>query len=147
MKHLFYLFVVDTVQYPCQSYNTLRDASRSVLKVGSTYTNDESTNGWYRFVEKAGSQILDYETIWQAGVYRCNAKALGWLNGKHPKIADGKVNRTVCFISNGDKCWYSTWIKIQNCDGFYVYWLRAFYSIQYMRYCGFGDAGKLNDVH
>lgn len=93
---------------------------------------------------KAGSQILDYETIWKNGVYRCKAIALGWLNGKHPELSEGKVNRTVCFKYKGDRCWYSMTIKIQSCDGFFVYLLKGLYSSHYMRYCGMGDARKYN---
>eukprot|EP00112_Aurelia_sp_Birch-Aquarium-sp1_P009532 Seg2086.2 transcript_id=Seg2086.2/GoldUCD/mRNA.D3Y31 product="Pancreatic secretory granule membrane major glycoprotein GP2" protein_id=Seg2086.2/GoldUCD/D3Y31 len=127
------------------SFFNISDSSRSVLSTDGTYTHDQSINGWYRFSGNAGTQMIDYEPLWQSGVYRCKALALGWLSGKHPNESEGKVSRTVCFSYNGNKCWHPTTIKVKNCGNFYVYWLKGRYRLpesRYMRYCGAGDTGE-----
>ncbi|CAH3188038.1 unnamed protein product [Porites lobata] len=67
---------------------------------------------------------------------RCNTAATGWLNGGHPTVADGQVNRTVCFhyVTSGC-CEWSTNIKVRNCGSYYVYYLSGTPTCN-LGYCG-----------
>ena len=67
----------------------------------------------------------------------CGTDAPGWLNGAHPTVADGVVQREVCFSSFGSCCYYSKKINVRNCKGFYVYKLEPPPRC-YLRYCGNG---------
>ena len=67
----------------------------------------------------------------------CGTDAPGWLNRAHPTVADGVVQREVCFSSVGSCCYYSTKIYVRNCEGFYVYKLEPPPHC-YLRYCGSG---------
>lgn len=142
-----FLSIVDNVANPCRSYTRLTDATRSIRYFKSNlYSNDRNILGWYRFEEGAGDMLVPHEPRWQSRVYRCQAIAYGWLNGKHPTQAEGKVFRKACFAYNGDSCWHTTDIKVQNCGSFYVYLLDglAYYRYSdYLRYCGVGEPGEL----
>ena len=63
----------------------------------------------------------------------CGTNWPGWLNGSHPAVADGAVQRKVCFT---DYCKISVFISVRNCGAFYVYKLRPL-SVN-LRYCGNG---------
>ena len=67
--------------------------------------------------------------------YHCGTHAPGWLNGAHPTVAEGAVQRKVCFHWVNNACQYSTYIQVRNCGGFYVYKLPATPGCS-MRYCG-----------
>ena len=96
--------------------------------------------GWYRFVGEAGTQMADTCVKWR----HCGALYPGWLSGGHPSVSDGAVLRKVCFTRSADCCYYSTFISVRNCDGFYIYKLSPvvpYYYHCYYRYCssyGFG---------
>ena len=129
-------------QDPCSSYSVLSDESRSVFKVStSSYTRDEYISGWYRFMGKAGDSMLDYVPS-TGGYYRCTAIVPGYLSGQHPKGSEGIVSRTVCFVSGGSTCRWTTTIQVKNCGNYYVYKLNALTSNYYLRYCGSGEVGK-----
>ena len=70
-------------------------------------------------------------------LYHCGTDAPGWLNGAHPAVADGVVQREVCFSYLGSCCDYSNKISVRNCGAFYVYKLDP-PSHCYLRYCGNG---------
>ena len=71
-------------------------------------------------------------------MYNCSTDSPGWLSGSHPTVADGVVQRKVCFHSSflfdSDCCLYSDYISVRNCGAFYVYKLHG--TRCYLRYCG-----------
>ena len=71
--------------------------------------------------------------------YRCGTYYPGWLNGSHPTVNEGAVQRRVCFsyYVYGDCCFLSTYIRVRNCGGFYVYQLKPL-TLCHSRYCGNG---------
>ena len=66
---------------------------------------------------------------------RCGTHAPGWLNGSHPLVAEGAVQRQVCFHWSGGCCQWQNNIQVRNCSGYYVYRLKStgFCSLPY---CG-----------
>jgi len=69
--------------------------------------------------------------------FHCATAWPGWLNGTHPSVAEGAVQRTVCFGRHFSCCYFSTNITVRNCGGFYVYKLVPPPSCN-LRYCGNG---------
>ena len=70
-------------------------------------------------------------------MYRCGTRYPGWLNGSLPTVNEGVVQRIVCFRYFNDCCSFSTYIRVRNCGGFYVYQLKPL-TYCYLRYCGNG---------
>ncbi|XP_068711539.1 uncharacterized protein [Montipora foliosa] len=127
----------DTVSNECSNYRILNESNRAMTHVNSSIGNlcDSSFSGWYRFSGEAGTQMADS----CRKMYHCNSDSPGWLNGTHPTVAEGIVQRKVCFLqhSNGtDCCYFSKNISVRNCGAFYVYRLDP--PRCYSRYCGNG---------
>ena len=72
--------------------------------------------------------------------YHCGTHAPGWLNGAHPTVAEGSVQRQVCFSWTSGCCQWSINIMVRNCGAFYVYKLTDTPGCS-MRYCGDKDQG------
>ncbi|XP_068720461.1 oncoprotein-induced transcript 3 protein-like [Montipora capricornis] len=94
--------------------------------------DDTLANGWYKFGGFAGNQISQ---VCRPASY-CNTLSPGWLNGSHPLVADGPVQRKVCFSDGKDCCGFDVNITVLNCNGFYVYYLTP--TSKNYRYCGNG---------
>ena len=99
--------------------------------------SDSKLSGWYRFSGEAGTQM--------AGacpkMYSCSTNSSGWLNGTHPTVAEGIVQRKVCFFERVsqffyDCCNHSKIVSVRNCGTFHVYRLDP--PDSYSRYCGNG---------
>ena len=88
---------------------------------------------WYRFVGAAGNQMAES----CVDNSHCGAYYSGWLNGSHPTVNEGAVQRRVCFRYYDNCCDFPTYIRVRNCGGFYVYQLKPFIVCQ-SRYCGNG---------
>ncbi|HEY8376613.1 MAG TPA: DUF4215 domain-containing protein, partial [Nannocystis sp.] len=124
-------------------YSTLSLADRSVNfndgnggieycdRANSNVSPDWSGNGWYRFSGQAGTKMPEAPPP----IYACGTDAPGWLNGTHPAILDGVVNRQACFHWSGNTCNWSTQIQVVNCGEFYLYNLVE-PTACYLRYCG-----------
>ena len=74
-------------------------------------------------------------------MYSCSTNRSGWLSGTHPTVAEGIVQRKVCFsqlVSQffSDCCNQTKSISVRNCGAFYVYRLDP--PDSYSRYCGNG---------
>ena len=65
---------------------------------------------------------------------RCGTVNPGWLNGSHPSVEDGEVDRTVCFRAYNNRCKDPTVIGVKNCGSYYIYKLHQL-SRCAMRYC------------
>ena len=89
---------------------------------------------WYRFSGAAGNQMAESCVV----VNRCGTYYPGWLNGSHPTVNEGVVQRTVCFRFIRFCCYFSTYIRVRNCGGFYVYELKPTKTFFNLRYCGNG---------
>ena len=89
---------------------------------------------WYRFSGAAGNQIAES----CVDMFRCGTSSPGWLNGSHPTVNEGAVQRRVCFTYDSDCCFSSIYIRVRNCGGFYVYQLKPTKPYRDSRYCGNG---------
>ena len=96
---------------------------------------------WYRFTGPAGAVMPTHCVL----KLHCGALSPGWLNGKHPIVEEGVVERMVCFTNNDDCCFWYSKIRVRNCSDFMVYNFGEFPASQpfcSLRYCGVGKTGK-----
>ena len=116
----------------CNNYKNLRDANRkSSYKNRAKLCDDKLHVGWYRFVRAAGTKMPTN----LVPLRRCGTVNPGWLNGSHPSVEDGEVDRTVCFRAYNNRCKDPTVIGVKNCGSYYIYKLHQL-SRCAMRYCG-----------
>ena len=87
--------------------------------------------GWYRFVGAAGTKM----STTRVPAFRCGTDWSGWLDGSHPTVKDGKVQRTVCFSDRPTGCKYSNIISVKNCGSYFIYELQQPANCN-SRYCG-----------
>ena len=129
----FFFFLTE-----CQNYKVLNNADRKKTYKTRRYYNYGGVcdNGmshlWYRFEDAAGNRMATS----CVPEYMCNTVAPGWLSGGHPSVADGRVNRVVCFHAYKNCCYYSTTIPVRNCGSYYVYYLAGTFNTCRLRYCG-----------
>ncbi|XP_068739004.1 uncharacterized protein [Montipora capricornis] len=127
----------DTVSNDCSNYKFLNESNRAMTYVNSSIGNlcDSTLSGWYRFSGEAGTQMADS----CPKIHHCSTDSPGWLNGTHPTVAEGIVQRKVCFsqhLNGTDCCYFSKDISVRNCGAFYVYRLDP--PRCNSRYCGNG---------
>jgi len=130
---------------PCITgdYIELSEPDRAAGHLTNGYARSDQRDlaeeqGWYRFTGKAGTRMAKKCVPTQ----RCGASATGWLNGSHPEDEDeGVVIRTVCFHWKNDCCHWKVQVKVRNCGGFYLYYLKRdpFVGDCSYRYCGNGQ--------
>ena len=117
----------------CQNYQVLSNGDRKVTTVNGPLLCDRSLGpAWFRFQGDAGTK-MPTSCIFRN---RCGTHAAGWLNGAHPEENDGKVTRQVCF-SLSTCCTWSVNIQVQNCSGYYLYYIHGTHPGQqcHLRYC------------
>ena len=136
-SHYYFSFAL----VECLNYTFLNESNRARTFYSSSFYEkcDSSLDGWYRFGGSAGDHMAD-SCIPRS---HCGTDMPGWLNGSHPTVADGAVNRSVCFSAAcplPDRCCYnSANITVRNCGGFFVYKLKRPPSCKNKaRYCGNG---------
>ena len=121
----------------CFNHSYLEDSVRGQGFYNGYYGYYQCDNylpfGWYRFRGAAGTQMPTK----CVGKNRCSSHAPGWLNASHPSVEDGIVIAKVCFHWSSGCCTWSTYIRVRNCSGFYVYELRPPPAC-WLRYCGNG---------
>ena len=138
----------------CKNYTVLSEADRAqghLVINSSSYRcdRDDLVPGWYRFQGAAGDQMADK----CVPMNHCGTRYPGWLNGPHPTVAEGVVNRTVCYpnwyyhhyyywYQSENCCYWSNNIRVKNCGAFFVYELQKPPGCS-LRYCGNGSAGNL----
>ena len=66
--------------------------------------------------------------------YRCGTDWPGWLDGAHPTVEDGEVQRTVCFSGRSTGCRYTQIFFVKNCGSYFIYKLLKPQSCP-SRYC------------
>lgn len=87
--------------FECQSYKVLDQRDRAMSfsglseeKCDGKDPDDISPIAWYRMMGETGDQIPE-KCI---PINRCGTRAPGWLNGKHPTVDEGIVNRKFVII-------------------------------------------------
>lgn len=113
-----------------------RRSIKSIFKHGQSAICDRAFAwGWYRFDSYTGKRM------WTEKVdeMRCGTVHPIWMNGSHPTLAEGTVDRKACinFYDMLNGCFASLNIKVRNCGGFFVYYLGPTHSCS-LAYC----AGK-----
>ena len=117
MLYIFYLLPLVDV---CQLYTVLEDVDRDITHVTQSAKCDRNLiTGWYRFLNVPGIRM---PTSCPAKI-RCVTAWPGWLDGAHPTVDEGIVERNIC-IHQSDCCSEKIYgIKVKNCGSFYVYHL------------------------
>ncbi|XP_078062376.1 uromodulin-like [Mustelus asterias] len=110
---------------PCVDHTVLNQPWRSsdcteTECVGQRQCDKDLVYGWYRFNSSGGWKIP--ETPVAPG--HCSTPRPGWLQGSHPTLEQGEVNRTVCFLKDEEMCEWKREIKIKNCSSYFVYELK-----------------------
>ena len=101
----------------CKNYQSLTDGTRKYDYTTANSKCEDTLNGWYRFQEHAGTQMVTE----CPPMYRCDTHFPVWLSGDHPTVAEGTVQRKVCIHSFGDCCKTSLFIQVKNCSFYYIY--------------------------
>jgi cysteine-rich repeat protein len=113
-----------------QAYSTMDEADRLDSfndgnsnvefcdRPGGSQSTDWNGPGWYRLAANGGTGRMP-EGVPVA--YDCGTDAPGWLNGTHPSVADGVVDRQVCFNWSNNQCNWNSAVKVVNCANFYLY--------------------------
>ena len=108
-------------------YTTINDPRRSTAYTKTTNLCDISLirdNGWYRFASDAGGEM----PTTTPKKHSCGTIIPIWMNGSHPSVEEGVVNRTACAVAPflDIPCYpkYTMIIKVRNCSGFYIYQLK-----------------------
>ncbi|KAK7467890.1 hypothetical protein BaRGS_00036865, partial [Batillaria attramentaria] len=92
--------------------------------------------GWYRFNNETGGKMPEH----CVDKMSCGTVVPVWLNGTHPTVADGIVERKACahFDSGNPQgsscCRHTVQIGVKNCGNFFVYQLHPTPSCP-MAYC------------
>lgn len=114
----------------CVNYEPLSDADRAQDYWGLIRCDKYLPKFWYRFMGDAGNKMADKCVPKQ----QCGTTAPGWLSGGHPTVAQGIVNRKVCFHGSSGCCQWSSNIRVRNCGAFFVYELMPPPACS-LRYC------------
>ena len=107
----------------CTSYNNITEKTRSVSygKDGTNALCDQgilTSESWVRFTGSGGTAIPNNPP--QA--YHCGTNSPGWIRGAHPAVAEGAVQRQLCYRHDDHKCYFKHYkILIRNCGSFFVY--------------------------
>ncbi|KAM5152690.1 uromodulin-like [Mantella aurantiaca] len=129
---------------PCSNHTVLNDPWRSTSNTynynyGYDYYNwyhcDSGLSGWYRFKGEYNQKIPEH----CVPQYSCGTNIPIWMNGSHPAVSDGVVNRTACSNWYSGCCTQPFNISVRMCpEGFYVYKLQGTPGC-YFAYCTESD--------
>ena len=122
---------------PCQKYTLLNEPFRSTENTEDVQGCDSDKHGWYRFVGDGGVRMPE-DCV---PAFRCQTSAPLWLNGTHPGLGEGIVNRTACAHWSGNCCLWKTEVLVKACPGpYHVYRLEGTPQCN-LRYCT-GERGR-----
>ena len=139
----------------CFNYRNLTDSWRKIGYGGSHHSDKYYYwNGWYRFVEPAGTKLANKDIGYEACASR---SASGWLDGPDPTEVGKTIQERVCFSGYGKymtntlrSCAHVAWIHVTLCEDskdekFLVYQLKEppEYSLAY---CAEGKKVISDDV-
>ncbi|KAM5151661.1 uncharacterized protein ACMZJ9_009898 [Mantella aurantiaca] len=106
---------------PCSNHNILNEPWRSTSNTNKSMHCDFELSGWYRFIGEYDQQIPEH----CVPQYSCGTYVSIWMNGSHPAVSDGVVNRTACTSWYDGCCTEPFNISVRMCpEGFYVYKLQ-----------------------
>ena len=128
-QNLYLTFLAD----PCYYHQSLSDASRKrsyVTPLNQEVCDDQLRGGWYRFVGAAGTKMPTTRVL----AFRCGTVRSGWLEGAHPTVEDGEVQRKVCFSDRSTGCEDSKNIFVKKCGSYFIY--KLYPPTCFARYCG-----------
>ncbi|XP_072893099.1 pancreatic secretory granule membrane major glycoprotein GP2-like [Hemitrygon akajei] len=123
---LGFLVTDSALSDPCVNHTVLdqpwrsTDCAKTECTGGQRMDDGNLEVGWYRFHSSGGWKIP--ETV--VPQEHCSGKKPGWLNGPHPNVGEGEVTRTVCFSKGNKLCDKQQQIRVKNCSGYFVYWLK-----------------------
>ncbi|XP_019622001.1 PREDICTED: von Willebrand factor D and EGF domain-containing protein-like isoform X2 [Branchiostoma belcheri] len=133
------LVVMGTTDDPCLTAKEIYEPRRSTEYVTPQHSSNKTSDtyrpeGWYRFTHMNGMM----PTVC-VEAFRCGTDTPIWMDGTHPAVGDGEVDRVAC--SNlgfpGDCCPSTYNIKVKACgpagNPFYVY--RLVPTIYHDAYC------------
>ena len=118
--NIFKIYLLFFSADPCYHYQSLSDANRKSSYITPQYQevcDDQIPVEWYRFVGASGTKMPTA----RVPAYRCGTDWPGWLNGAHPTVEDGVVDRSVCFSDRSTGCKYSKTIVVKNCGSYFIY--------------------------
>ena len=101
------------------SFLTLTKMCKLIFSARRMYKLQCTVSGWYRFQSSSYTKMLDQ----CVSPRKCLTVVTGFLNGLHPLIEDGIVDREACFHGHSNCCHRKVKIHVRRCDGFYVYYL------------------------
>ena len=105
----------------CNNYTNITEPTRSVdTKSNKSSLCDKGVftgNSWIRFTGSGGTTIPEYAPEPD----HCGTENPGWVQGDHPSVAEGIVQRELCFRLNQTYCHFRYNVSIRNCGTFYVY--------------------------
>ena len=144
--HFTFLGYCKGIPQECLSYSELSTADRNIDSVYSTAICDSGIDGtiWHRFTGAAGTALMN---TCPATTNLCNTHAPGWLSEPHPTVAEGIVNRVVCYHFSGSCCHWSNTISVLNCGDFFIYKLVPPTAGCYLRYCGTNAISSKNLIY
>ena len=85
---------------------------------------------WIRFWGGTGTRLIDEPVE----PFRCGTQGAGWYAGEYPKETGETTVGEVCYSWPGKSCMWHNMISITECDGFYIFALRAPPACN-LRYC------------
>lgn len=69
----------------------------------------------------------------------CGIEVIGWIKGFCFFKEDGVVDCIVCFYWGGECCFGQIIVKVRNCGGFYLFYLRRNFVGVYKNFCYCGN--------
>ncbi|KAL9982451.1 hypothetical protein ACROYT_G004494 [Oculina patagonica] len=126
----------------CLNYNTLteRDRAEDYFSYHTMKCDANLPQTWHRFTGSAGTGMPTQ----CVPKMHCGTLSPGWLNGKHPSVGEGVVERMICFTKDDECCFWYSQVLVRNCSDFVVYRFGQFPTAQHfcsLRYCGTGRTG------
>ncbi|XP_031551056.1 oncoprotein-induced transcript 3 protein-like [Actinia tenebrosa] len=119
---------------PCRKYAVLNQLNRRQSRPRGNARPICDQKGfatrWYRFTGLAGRGMPTSAPPKN----RCGTHAPGWMVGRYPAFGQ-TVTRKVCYHWGKNRCQWNNFIKVKNCVGYYVFYLRPT-PVCHLRYCG-----------
>ncbi|ESP04732.1 hypothetical protein LOTGIDRAFT_237266 [Lottia gigantea] len=125
---------------PCNSYRMLYDDGGRSIKCDLYYSESHDrfiAEGWRRVQLESTGEDLTMPTECVSRGF-CGSHSNVWLNGSHPTVEDGIVDRMGCLSMFSSCCKVKYPIQIKNCTDYMVYNLKRTLGSD-ERYC-FGDS-------
>ncbi|KAJ8359837.1 hypothetical protein SKAU_G00163620 [Synaphobranchus kaupii] len=122
---------------PCSAYISLNEPWRNTehhvnQSAGVPLCDNHVDGEWYRFTGMAGDAMPTF----CIAENHCGTHAPIWLNGSHPRPADGIVTVPACASFNDNCCQWNATVDVKAClGGYYVYRLPR-PTVCFHVYCG-----------